>query len=417
MSEPARSFSPIEAAIEAFRRGQKVIVVDDEDRENEGDLIMPADAVGAEDVAYYLEHTSGMICVAAEGALLDALELPLMVEHGTDPRKTAFTVTVDAATGVTTGISAADRARTVALVADPRSRPSDFVRPGHVFPLRAREGGVLKRGGHTEAGVDLARLAGRRPAAMLAEITTRDRRGMARLPELAELAAREDLVLISIADLIRYRAARDTLVRRVEGSEATIPTQWGAFQAVVYRSILEPHDEHLVLTMGAVDDGAPVLVRVHSECLTGDIFESFRCDCGPQLRAALAKIASEGRGVLVYLRGHEGRGIGLGHKLRAYHLQEHEGLDTVEANERLGLPVDAREYGIGAQILVDLGVRRMRLLTNNPAKYGGLSGFGLEIVERVPIVSGVRPENVHYLETKAAKLGHLLDLGGARDAP
>lgn len=406
----ATPFSSVEDAIEAFRRGTMVVVVDDEDRENEGDLIMPADAVRPEDVAFYLRVTSGMICVSAETQILDALELPLMVEHGTDPRKTAFTITVDAARGGTTGISAEDRARTVALLASPDARPSDFVRPGHVFPLRAREGGVLKRGGHTEAGVDLARLAGRRPVAMLSEITTEDRRSMARLPELVAFAAAWGLPIISTADLIRYRAARETLVARVEGSEATIPTEWGAFDAVVYRSVLEPTDEHLVLSLGTIDDTEPVLVRVHSECLTGDIFGSYRCDCGPQLHAALARISEEGRGVVVYLRGHEGRGIGLGHKLRAYHLQEFEGLDTVEANERLGLPVDAREYGIGAQILADLGVRRMRLLTNNPAKYRGLSGFGLEIVERVPIVTEVRPENARYLETKARKLGHLLDV-------
>jgi 3,4-dihydroxy 2-butanone 4-phosphate synthase/GTP cyclohydrolase II len=409
-------FASIEEAIEAFREGRMVVVVDDEDRENEGDLIMPADTVTPEDVAFYLEHTSGMICVSAAGAVLDALELPLMVEHGTDPRGTAFTITVDAARGVTTGISADDRARTVRLLADPAASPGDFVRPGHVFPLRAREGGVLKRGGHTEAGVDLARLAGRRPLAMLAEITSADKRSMARLEELAVFAKAHDLLMISIADLIRYRAEQDRLVVRVEGSDASIPTEYGVFHATVYRSVLEPGDEHLALVLGEVEGDEPVLVRVHSECLTGDIFGSFRCDCGPQLRAALERIGREGRGVLVYLRGHEGRGIGLGAKLRAYHLQEFEGLDTVEANQALGLPVDAREYGIGAQILRDLGVRRMRLLTNNPAKYGGLSGFGLEIVERVPIVTGVRPENANYLATKAAKLGHLLDEDAVDDA-
>jgi 3,4-dihydroxy 2-butanone 4-phosphate synthase/GTP cyclohydrolase II len=408
-------FAPIEEAIAAFREGRMVVVVDDEDRENEGDLIMPADAVEPDHVAFYLEHTSGMLCVAASGELLDALELPLMVEHGTDPRGTAFTITVDAAVGVTTGISASDRARTIRLLADPTARPGDFVRPGHVFPLRARPGGVLKRGGHTEAGVDLARLAGRRPAALLAEITTADRRGMARLDELLGFAAEHGLVIVSIADLIRLRARTESLVARVPGAEATIPTEHGEFRAIGYRSVLQPTDEHVAFVMGDVAGDEPVLVRVHSECLTGDIFGSYRCDCGPQLRAALARIGEEGSGVVVYLRGHEGRGIGLVHKLQAYRLQEEEGLDTVEANERLGLPVDSREYGIGAQILADLGVHKLRLLTNNPAKYRGLTGFGLEIVERVPIVTDPKPENRRYLATKAAKLGHLLDVeeGGA----
>ncbi|MCI2976388.1 MAG: bifunctional 3,4-dihydroxy-2-butanone-4-phosphate synthase/GTP cyclohydrolase II [Ferrimicrobium sp.] len=401
-------FHTIQEAIDAIARGEIVLVVDDENRENEGDLIMGAQFVDAEKISFYLTHTSGLICVPLTGERLDELDIPLMVENNTESHLTAFTVSVDAKRTVTTGISAADRASTIQALVDPTTKPSDLTRPGHVFPLRARDGGVLRRGGHTEAAVDLARLAGVAPAGVICEVVTEDKRGMARLDELTAFAEKHHLVLISIADLIRYRAANDTLVKRVDGATARIPTDYGEFTGVAYQSILDG-EQHVALIMGEIADGEPVLVRVHSECLTGDAFGSRRCDCGPQLHRSMEIIAQEGRGVIVYLRGHEGRGIGLAHKLRAYQLQE-QGLDTVEANEALGLPVDSRDYGIGSQILVDLGVKKMRLLTNNPTKYGGLSGFGLEIVERVPLVIEPHADNLRYLQTKANKMGHLLDL-------
>src|SRR6266542_3446758 len=347
------------------------------------------------------------------GERLDQLELPLMVQHNTETYRTAFTVSVDAAHGTTTGISAGDRANTIRTLIDVDTKPADLLRPGHIFPLRYREGGVLKRAGHTEAGIDLARLAGCYPAAVLCEVVNPDG-SMARLPQLQAFAAEHDLKLISIADLIRYRRHREKLVRRV--AEARIPTQWGDFTAFAYESILDG-EQHLALVKGEVAGQDDVLVRVHSECLTGDAFGSLRCDCGAQLEGALRRVAQAGQGVVVYLRGHEGRGIGLAHKLRAYSLQE-RGRDTVDANLELGLPVDDREYGIGSQILVDLGVTTMRLLTNNPAKYTGLGGFGLEIVERVPLETSPNPENLAYLRTKQERMGHLLDLPPAgREAP
>ena len=403
------SFHPIEEAIAAIGRGEIVLVVDDENRENEGDLIMGAEFVDAEKISFYLVHTSGLICVPLTGERLDELDIPLMVENNTESHSTAFTVSVDAKRAVTTGISAYDRASTIRALVDPSTKPSDLTRPGHVFPLRARDGGVLRRGGHTEAAVDLARLAGIAPAGVICEVVTEDKQNMARLDELTKFAETHGLVLISIADLIRYRAANDTLVKRVDGATARIPTAYGEFTGIAYQSILDG-EQHVALVLGDIDNGDPVLVRVHSECLTGDAFGSLRCDCGPQLHRSMEIITEEGRGVIVYLRGHEGRGIGLAHKLRAYQLQE-QGLDTVEANEALGLPVDSRDYGIGSQILVDLGVTKMRLLTNNPTKYGGLSGFGLEITERVPLIIEPQAENARYLQTKATKMGHLLDLG------
>ncbi len=400
------AFAGIEDAIAAIGRGEMVVVVDDADRENEGDLVMAAEAVTPEKIAFFLKYTSGVICSPLTGERLDKLELPLMVVENTESQRTAFTVSVDYRHGTTTGISAKDRSETIKALIDPRTRPQDLNRPGHIFPLRYRPGGVLKRGGHTEATVDLAKAAGLAAAGVLCEIVSEDKTRMARLPELERFAKEHDLLVISIADLIRYRRQKDKLVRRVAGP-TRIPTEFGDFSGYVYESVLDG-EQHLAMVFGDVAGAENVLVRVHSECLTGDVFGSLRCDCGVQLRKALELIATEGRGVLVYLRGHEGRGIGLGHKLRAYTLQE-EGHDTVDANLALGLPVDSREYGIGAQMLVDLGVTTMRLLTNNPTKYGGLEGFGLDIVERVGLSAAPNPENLRYLRTKRERMGHLLE--------
>jgi 3,4-dihydroxy 2-butanone 4-phosphate synthase/GTP cyclohydrolase II len=397
------AFSKVEEAIEAIARLGMVVVVDDEDRENEGDLVMAAEAATPETIAFYLAHTSGVICVPLTPQRADDLGLPLMVSENTESQRTAFTVSVDARGTTTTGISAADRAATIRALVDPATGPSDLNRPGHIFPLRYRTGGVLKRGGHTEATVDLARAAGLTPAGVLCEIVSEDKSSMARLDELERFARSHGLPLISIADLIRWRRRTEKLVRQV--AEARIPTSAGDWRAVVYESVLDG-DQHLALVKGEV--GPDLLVRVHSECLTGDVFGSMRCDCGPQLRTAMERIEQEGRGVVIYLRGHEGRGIGLAHKIRAYRLQE-EGHDTVDANLALGLPVDSREYGIGSQILVDLGVTSMRLMTNNPAKYGGIEGFGLEILGRVPLQAEPNPENLAYLRTKRERMGHLID--------
>jgi 3,4-dihydroxy 2-butanone 4-phosphate synthase / GTP cyclohydrolase II len=402
-------FTKIENAIAAVSRGELVVVVDDADRENEGDLIMAAEKATPETMAFMIRHTSGVICMPVEGHRLDELQLPLMVANNTESQRTAFTVSVDAVHGTTTGISAADRATTVRALLDPGTRAEDLARPGHIFPLRYRDGGVLKRAGHTEASVDLARLAGCYPAGVLSEVVNDDG-SMARLPALEQFAADHGLQIISIADLIRYRRHREKLVRRV--SEARIPTRHGDFTAYVYASLLDGV-EHMAFVRGEVAGSTDVLVRVHSECLTGDVFGSLRCDCGVQLDLALERVAAEGEGVVVYLRGHEGRGIGLGHKLRAYRLQD-QGRDTVEANVELGFPVDSREYGIGSQILVDLGITTMRLMTNNPAKYGGLEGYGLEIVERVPLRTEPTDENISYLRAKQDKLGHFLDIDGGR---
>jgi 3,4-dihydroxy 2-butanone 4-phosphate synthase/GTP cyclohydrolase II len=398
-------FTRIEQAIAAIAAGDLVVVVDDADRENEGDLIMAAAKMTPEAMGFMIRHTSGVICMPIEGRRLDELRLPLMVAENTESQRTAFTVSVDATHGTTTGISAADRATTVATILDPRTTANDLARPGHIFPLRYREGGVLKRAGHTEAAVDLARFAGLEPAGVLAEVVNEDG-SMARGPDLVRFAAENGLLIISIADLIRYRRHREKLVRRV--SHARIPTAHGEFTAYVYEALLDG-EEHLAFVRGDVAGKENVLVRVHSECLTGDVFGSMRCDCGLQLDLAMQKIADADEGVVVYLRGHEGRGIGLSHKIRAYTLQD-QGRDTVEANVELGFPVDSREYGIGSQILVDLGVSTMRLMTNNPAKYGGLDGYGLEIVERVPLHVLPNHENIRYLLTKQQKLGHLLGI-------
>jgi 3,4-dihydroxy 2-butanone 4-phosphate synthase / GTP cyclohydrolase II len=398
-------FTTIENAIDAIARGEAVVVVDDANRENEGDLIIAAEKTTPETMAFMVRHTSGVICMPLEGSRLDELQLPMMVAENTTAYRTAFTVSVDAKRGTTTGISAADRTTTVHALIDPQTHPDDLARPGHIFPLRYRDGGVLKRAGHTEAAVDLARLAGLSPAGVLAEVVNDDGT-MSRLPELERFAADHDLVLISIADLIRYRRHREKLVRRI--SEARIPTKYGEFTAYVFESLLDG-TEHMAFVRGEVSGKSNVLVRVHSECLTGDVFGSIRCDCGLQLDLALERVAEEGEGVIVYLRGHEGRGIGLGHKLRAYTLQD-QGRDTVEANVELGFPIDSREYGIGSQILVDLGITTMRVMTNNPAKYGGLEGYGLEIVERVPLRSRPTDENIAYLRAKQEKMGHLLEI-------
>ncbi len=395
----------IERAIADIAAGKAVVVVDDKDRENEGDVIFAAQLASPELVAFTMTHCRGLLCVPLEEAALDHLQLGQMAPHNTERMQTAFTVSVDAREGVTTGISAADRARTISLLADPDSSPFDLVRPGHVFPLRAKSGGVLRRPGHTEAAVDLARLAGLRPAGVICEIVQEDGT-MARLPELKVFAKEHGLALISIADLIAWRRRTEKQVRRV--AEAKIPTAHGEFVAVGYESVLDGTD-HVALVMGDLGDGQDVLVRVHSECLTGDVFGSRRCDCGPQLDAALATVAREGRGVVLYVRGHEGRGIGLMHKLQAYQLQD-GGSDTVDANLELGLPADARDYGTGAQILVDLGIRTMRLLTNNPAKRVGLEGYGLEIVGRVALPAHPTKENLRYLKTKRDRMGH--DLPG-----
>jgi 3,4-dihydroxy 2-butanone 4-phosphate synthase/GTP cyclohydrolase II len=397
-------FASITDAVAAIARGEIVVVVDDEDRENEGDLIMAAEAATPETITFFVRHTSGVICAPLTGDRLDELDIPLMVRDNTESHRTAFTYSVDYVHGTSTGISAADRAATIRSLIDPATRPADLARPGHIFPLRYAEGGVLKRAGHTEAAVDLARLAGMDPAGVLCEIVNDDGT-MARVPDLIEFCKEHGLLMVTIAQLIKYRRQNEKLVRRV--AEARIPTPWGDFTSYVYESVLDG-EQHVAMVRGAVQGESDVLVRVHSECLTGDVFHSLRCDCGVQLHAAMEKIADEELGVLVYLRGHEGRGIGLGHKIRAYSLQE-EGHDTVDANVELGLPVDSREYGIGAQILNDLGITTMRLMTNNPSKFGGLEGFGLEITDRVPLESAPNPENIEYLRTKRERMGHLLE--------
>lgn len=399
-------FVEIEEAIVAFRRGEFLVVVDDEDRENEGDLIIAAEHATSARVGFMVRHTSGLICLPALGDRLDELQIPLMVANNTDARHTAFTVSIDFGPGTTTGISAADRARTIGAMIDPSTSPEHLTRPGHVFPLRYQPGGVLRRAGHTEAAVDLALLAGLYPAGVLAEIVTDDGE-IARLADLERFAKEHHLLMISIAELIAYRHQQDNLVRRI--SEARLPTSDGIFRAIGYESLVDGR-EHIAMVMGDVTGTDGVLVRVHSECLTGDTFRSLRCDCGVQLQEAMRLVGEAGHGVVLYLRGHEGRGIGLGHKLAAYALQD-EGRDTVQANEDLGLPVDARDYGVGAQILADLGVTTMSLMTNNPTKRAGIEGYGLSIVETVPLQIAPNDENRSYLETKARKLGHMLNLG------
>ena len=411
-ADAAQPLDSIEAAIAAIRAGRPVLVVDDADRENEGDLIFAAELATPELVAFMVRHTSGFICVALSDEDCDRLNLPPMVHTNEDKRRTAYTITVDARHGGTTGISAADRARTIQVLANPDTGPHDLTRPGHTVPLRARAGGVLRRAGHTEAALDLATLAGLRPAGVLCEVVNDDGT-MARLPELVTFAREHDLVLVSIADLIAYRRRHDRQIERE--AEARIPTKYGDFRAVGFRSLVDGR-EHVAFVRGELGDGEDVLVRVHSECLTGDVFASQRCDCGPQLDAALNTVATAGRGVVLYIRGHEGRGIGLLAKLKAYELQD-AGADTVDANLLLGLPADSRDYGIGAQILADLGVRSMQLLTNNPTKRAGLEGYGLRITGRVPLSGDVTIDNLRYLKTKRDRMGHDLDLAVFDDEP
>ncbi len=399
--------STVEEAIVDYQQGKFVIILDDEDRENEGDLTIAAEFITPEAINFMAKFGRGLICMPIHGERLDQLKIPMMVTNNDAHFGTPFTVSVEAAHGITTGVSAADRARTCKVLIDPASTSDDVAMPGHLFPLRAREGGVLVRAGQTEATVDLCRLAGLYPAAVLCEIM-RDDGEMARLPDLKRFAKRHGIGIIRVADIIAYRHRREKLVERV--TETVMPTAFGDFRVIAYRSKIDP-EEHIALVKGDISGEEPVLVRVHSQCVTGDVFGSFRCDCGEQVQIALQRISEEGRGIFVYMR-QEGRGIGLHNKLRAYALQD-AGMDTVEANEALGFPADTRGYGIGMQILVDLGVASIRLLTNNPAKRAGLHGYGLEVVERVPIITEPNAHNVRYLETKQHKLGHILGSAAA----
>ena len=397
----------VEQAVSDIRDGEMVIIVDDEDRENEGDIAIAAERVTSEAINFMVTRGRGLVCAPMLAHRLRELQLPIMVQENTARLSTAFTVSVDALKSTTTGISAFDRATTIKALIDPNTKPGDLARPGHVFPLRYTEGGVLVRAGQTEAIVDLARLAGLYPAGVICEVMAEDG-SMARMDELEKFSAEHGVPIVTVADIIAYRRNHEKLVERV--AEARIPTELGEFEAISYRSLVDK-DEHVALVMGEVRSEEPTLLRVHSECLTSDVFGSIRCDCGEQLALAMQAIAREGRGVFVYMR-QEGRGIGIHNKLRAYHLQD-DGLDTVDANVRLGFAADIRHYGVGAQILEDLGVGKMRVLTNNPRKLAGLEGFGsLEIVERVPIVAHSNKENSRYLETKRARMGHILDAPG-----
>jgi 3,4-dihydroxy 2-butanone 4-phosphate synthase/GTP cyclohydrolase II len=401
--------SSIVEAIEDIKAGKFVIIVDDEDRENEGDLALAAEKVTTEAINFMAKHARGLVCLPVIGKRLSELGIPLMVGENTSKFSTAFAISVDAKHGVSTGISAADRAETIKAIVDPATGADDLVRPGHIFPLRARDGGVLVRAGHTEAIVDLARLAGLYPAGVICEIMNEDG-SMARLPQLEVMADKFGIKIVTVADLIGYRRRHEKLVHRV--AETKLPTKYGEFAAIAYRSDIDP-DEHLALVLGDISTEEPVLVRVHSECLTGDVFGSLRCDCGEQVALAMQSIADERRGVFLYMR-QEGRGIGFHNKMRAYALQD-KGLDTVEANLSLGFPSDLRDYGIGAQILADLGLHQIRLLTNNPKKVIGLEGYGLKVVETLPIIATPNPYNRDYLETKRKKLGHLLEIPDASD--
>lgn len=416
MTTEAREMGPesvesVELAIARVRSGGMVIMVDDEDRENEGDFVMAAEDATAKQINFMAVHGRGLICVPMEGHDLDRLEMPMMVRHNTSPHSTAMTVAVDAAYGITTGISSADRAHTIRLLSEPEASSENFVQPGHVFPLRYQEGGVLVRAGHTEGSIDLVRAAGKRSAAVVCEIMNDDGT-MARRPQLEKIANKHDIPIVSIADIIAYRLSRESFVQRV--TETRLPTKWGEFRCVAYRSNVDPA-EHIALVMGKIDPEEPAVVRVHSECLTGDIFGSQRCDCGEQLDAAMSQIADAGVGALVYMR-QEGRGIGLINKLKAYRLQDN-GLDTVEANNQLGLQTDLRHYGVGAQILLDLGIRKFKFLTNNPKKVAGLEGFGLEMVEQVPLSLAANDHNRKYLETKRDRMMHQIKVEDGKEEP
>ena len=397
-------FSTIPEAVEDIKAGKFLIIVDDEDRENEGDLAMAAEKVTPEAINFMIKNARGLICLPISAKRLDELGIPLMVQQNTSRFSTAFTVSVEAKRKVSTGISAADRAQTIKTVIDPATKPNDLVTPGHTFPLRARDGGVLVRAGHTEAIVDLAKLAGLYPAGVICEILNEDG-SMARLPQLQTMAEKYGIRMITVAELIAYRLRHEELVHRV--AEAKLPTRYGEFKAIAYKSDVDT-GEHLVLVLGDLNADEPVLVRVHSQCTTGDVFGSLRCDCGEQISQAMESIAKEGRGIFLYMR-QEGRGIGFHNKIRAYALQD-KGLDTVEANISLGFAPDLRDYGVGAQILRDLGVHQLRLLTNNPKKVIGLEGYGLKVVQTVPIVVAPNPYNRRYLETKRDKMGHILDV-------
>jgi len=394
----------ISEAIEDIKAGKFIIIVDDESRENEGDLAMAAEKVTPEAINFMTKHGRGLVCLPITGQRLDELGIPLMVTNNTSRHCTAFTISIEAKDRVTTGISAFDRSQTIKTVLDPNTKPSDIVQPGHIFPIRAKEGGVLVRAGHSEAIIDLARLAGLYPAGVICEVMDEDGT-MARLPQLEAMAAKFDLKIITIVDLIAYRLRHEKLVQRV--AEARLPTKYGEFTAVAYKSAVDAA-EHIALVKGDISNDEPILVRVHSECLTGDVFGSLRCDCGAQIEMALERIAKEDRGVFLYMR-QEGRGIGFHNKLRAYALQD-QGMDTVEANIALGFAPDLRDYGVGAQILADLGLHNVRLLTNNPKKVIGLESYGIKIVETVPLIAPATPYNIHYLETKQKKLGHILNL-------
>ena len=400
--------SSINDAIKDIKAGKMVVVVDDEDRENEGDLAMAAELITPEAVNFMAMEGRGLICVPIIPQRLEQLRIPMMTYNNTARMGTAFTVSVDVLDGATTGISAHDRAATIKALIDPRTKPEDLAQPGHIFPLHYTEGGVLKRTGHTEAVVDLARLAGLQPAGVICEVVADDG-NMARMPDLEKFAEKHDLKIVAIADIIAFRQEHERLIERV--SEARVPTKYGVFTAVSYNSLVDRH-EHVALVKGEIYPDKATLVRVHSECLTGDVFGSIRCDCGDQRDLALKAIGKEESGVFLYMR-QEGRGIGIHNKLKAYALQDDEGLDTVDANIRLGFPPDARQYGVGAQILVDLGVRKMRFLTNNPKKRVGIESFGLELVEQVPLIAPVTEENRRYMDTKSQRMGHMLDLDSA----
>jgi 3,4-dihydroxy 2-butanone 4-phosphate synthase/GTP cyclohydrolase II len=403
--EKTRLTAPVKEAIQAVRTGKLVIIIDDEDRENEGDFMVAAEKATPAIINFMSKHGRGLICLPLTRKRLEELQLPLMVQDNTARFQTAFTVSIDAKDGIATGISAYDRARTVQAAVDPKTKPPDLSRPGHIFPLQAKEGGVLARAGQTEAAVDLARLAGLTPAGVICEIMNEDGT-MARMPQLEEISREHDIPILTIADLINFRMKTECLVRKIE--EAELPTQYGAFRIAVFEDIIH-HDNHVALVKGEIREDEPVLVRAHSQCLTGDTFASSRCDCGEQLRTAMEMIEKEGKGVILYILNHEGRGIGLTNKIKAYAIQD-QGLDTVEANKRLGFKPDQRDYGIGAQILVSLGVKKLRLLTNNPRKFFGLTGYGLEIIERVPIEIPPNTVNREYLKAKKEKMGHILEM-------